>query len=361
MKQILFITLTTLFLSVSGTQQAKACALEEPAVVDTLKTIMPKIENIKKTMLEMGDSCNFYFSGDTELEEYDPHAFWLMNRMMQMVQMIQTADDGWAWMLAMDECIVEYNSRLGRKLGSAEAAMMAIDGLISIYNAGNQPQLNTATYVNMITAHYRAMHEYSMVMEAIKDYNDDNDDDIRLMNLYYREYCAWFDINNAINGLMYFYSFGMARYSSLPMDLNGAFEIWSDERRKELKIEGDICDSYSWKPFKSDSKKTSERKFNRLIEYFKERDVENVTRELIEEWYEDDHEYAREKVCENIDFDKVNEMILYYETAMKEWRKAREEITLKLPKERRKSYKDATKQTHTRLYNDLKELKKLWM
>ena len=39
-----------------------------------------------------------------------------MNRMMQMVQLIKTADDDWAWMLAMNESVEEYNARLGRKM-----------------------------------------------------------------------------------------------------------------------------------------------------------------------------------------------------------------------------------------------------
>ena len=36
--------------------------------------------------------------------------------MMQMVQLIKTADDDWAWMLAMNESVEEYNARIGRKM-----------------------------------------------------------------------------------------------------------------------------------------------------------------------------------------------------------------------------------------------------
>ena len=61
------------------------------------------IEQRKQEMLAVADSVgHFWFSDDTEFQSQDPHAYWLMNRMMQMVQLIKTADDDWAWMLAMN-------------------------------------------------------------------------------------------------------------------------------------------------------------------------------------------------------------------------------------------------------------------
>ena len=94
------------------------------------------IEQKKQEMLAVADSVgHFWFSDDTEFQSQDPHAYWLMNRMMQMVQLVKTADDDWAWMLAMNESIEEYNTRLGRKIGSVDAACNAIDELINIYNA----------------------------------------------------------------------------------------------------------------------------------------------------------------------------------------------------------------------------------
>ena len=67
-----------------------------------------------------------------ELDELDPHAYWLMNRMMQTVSKIRTADDCWEWMLAMKDNIQEYNARLGRKIGSVDAACNAINELMKI-------------------------------------------------------------------------------------------------------------------------------------------------------------------------------------------------------------------------------------
>lgn len=154
------------------------------------------IEQKKQEMLAVADSVgNFWFSDDTEFQSQDPHAYWLMNRMMQMVQLIETADDDWAWMLAMNESIEEYNTRLGRKIGSVDAACNAIDELINIYNAGNQPELNTASYVESILMHYKAVYAYYRLIEFIDDYKDDSDWDLQLRALYYREFKEWFDIN----------------------------------------------------------------------------------------------------------------------------------------------------------------------
>lgn len=318
------------------------------------------IEQKKQEMLAVADSVgNFWFSDDTEFQSQDPHAYWLMNRMMQMVQLIETADDDWAWMLAMNESIEEYNTRLGRKIGSVDAACNAIDELINIYNAGNQPELNTASYVESILMHYKAVYAYYRLIEFIDDYKDDSDWDLQLRALYYREFKEWFDINNAVNGIMYFYTYASAGYSALSMDLNGTFEIWSRDRLAELKIERDIYWSFEWKPFESSAKTTSPKKFEKTLSYFKTRTNETVVEEMVSDWAEKDYDFARERIEGRFDFDKIAEMLRYYETALSNWQEVREQIALMLPKEKLKSYREITKQMHTRLYNDLVEIKEI--
>lgn len=240
------------------------------------------IEQRKQEMLVVADSVgHFWFSDDTEFQSQDPHAYWLMNRMMQMVQLVQTADDDWAWILAMNESVEEYNSRLGRKIGSVDAAANAIDELINIYNAGNQPELNTASYVESILEHYKAVYAYYSLIEFIDDYDEDSNWDVQLRALYYREFKEWFDLNNAVNGIMYFYTYAAAGYSALSMDLNGTFEIWSKNRLAELDIEQDIYWSYDWKPFSSDAKNISAKKFEKLLSYFKTRTMIR----LLKRWF----------------------------------------------------------------------------
>ena len=316
------------------------------------------IEQKKQEMLAIADCVGrFWFSDDSELQSQDPHAYWLMNRMMQMVQLIETADDDWAWMLAMNESIEEYNTRLGRKIGSVDAACNAIDELINIYNAGNQPELNTASYVESILMHYKTVYAYYRLIEFIDDYDEDCNWDVQLRALYYREFKEWFDINNAVNGIMYFYTYAAAGYSALSMDLNGTFEIWSKSRLAELEIERDIYWSYRWQPFESNAKTISPKKFEKLLAYFKAKTQDDVLEEMVSDWSEKDYDFARERIDGRFDFDKIAEMLRYYETALTNWREVREQIAFMLPKEKQKSYREITKQMHTRLYNDLYDLK----
>ena len=349
------------------TNTAKGNGIEMSSKVDSIGSDYTAnataIEQKKQEMLAVADSVgNFWFSDDTEFQSQDPHAYWLMNRMMQMMKQIVTADDCWAWMLAMNESIEEYNTRLGRKIGSVDAACNAIDELIDIYNAGNQPMLNTASYVESILMHYKTMYAYYRLIEFIDDYDDESNWDVHMRALYYREFKEWFDINNAVNGIMYFYTYAAAGYSALSMDLNGTFEVWSRDRLAELEIERNIYWSYRWKPFESDSKTISPKKFDKLLGYFKSRTKSDVIEEFFGDLYDKkdrDYEYAEWRVGSKYDFDKIAEMLCYYETALTNWREVREQIALMLPKEKQKSYREITKQMHTRLYNDLVDLKEI--
>lgn len=111
-------------------------------------------------MLAIDDSIAcFMFSYDTEFQAEDPNAYWLLNRMMLMVQLVETADDGWAWMLAMNKCIEEYNNRLVHKICSVDAACDAVSELNDIYEGGNKEkqksyreitkQIHTRLYVEL--------------------------------------------------------------------------------------------------------------------------------------------------------------------------------------------------------------------
>ena len=364
MKCLIHTIATILLLASCCTNTAKGNGIEMSSMVDSVGSDYTAnataIEQRKQEMLAVADSVgHFWFSDDTEFQLQDPHAYWLMNRMMQMVQLIETADDDWAWMLAMNESIEEYNTRLGRKIGSVDAACNAIDELIDIYNAGKQPELNTASYVESILMHYKAVYAYYRLIEFIDDYEEDSGWDLQLRALYYREFKEWFDINNAVNGIMYFYTYAAAGYSALSMDLNGTFEVWSRERLAELEIERDIYWSFDWKPFESNAKTTSLKKFEKTLSYFNTRTNETVIEEIVSDWAEKDYDYARERIDGKFDFDKVTEMLRYYETALTNWYEVREQIALMLPKEKHKSYREITKQIHTRLYNDLVELKEI--
>lgn len=351
-----FIYTIAIFILLASCQMGKTKGQEATTACDDYTNNTVTIEQKKNEMLAMADNeGRFYFSDDTDLQERNPPAYWLMNRMMQMVQLVQTADDDWAWMLAMNESVEVYNENRGCEPEHIDAALADIERLIEIYGAGSQAEINTASYVDMMVMHYRTVYAYYNLIEQIND----ADKDKRLSALYYQEFKEWFDLNNAQNGLMSFYTYAAARYSAMPMELNGAFARWSEERLTELEIEEHICLHRDWKPFKSDSESISNQEFDVILNYFKGKAQNDVIEEMVADWVEKDYEFAREQVDGCFDFDKIAKMIGYYETAIANWRTIREEITLMLPKEKQESYCEITKQMHTRLYSDLLDLKEI--
>ena len=309
----------------------------------------------KEQMLAVSDSAYFFwFSDDIEMQSADPHAYWLMNRMMQSVQYVRTAEDAIAWTLALNEDVKEYGRRIDRRIyerRAEDAASLAIENLITLYEAGNQPELNIESYVLSILEHFRLINDYIRLMEFHREK--------AWIGLPYREYKEWFDLNNAMNGLMVFYTYAAAGYSALPMDINYTFSYWSEARRKELKIEKDIYWSYRWESYQSDARTISDRKFAKLISHFAGQSTESIIETIVSDWEEKDFEYARERFGERYDTMKIDEMVSMYETALHNWQSIREDIATFLPKEKQRSYRAITRQVNTRLYEDLKDLKEI--
>lgn len=331
-----------------------------PAAEESYRTnvTLPDLDSImfkKEQILAAPDTTIFFwFSDDIELQSADPHAYWLMNRMMQTVQYIRTAEDAIAWALALNEDVKEYGRRIDRRIHqrrAEDAAALAIENIIGLYGAGNQPELNIESYVLSILEHYRLINDYIRLMEFHRDKE--------WIGLLYQEYKEWFDINNAVNGLMVFYTYAAARYSALPMDINYTFSYWSEKRRDELKIESDIFWSYIWKPYQSDARKISDRKYEKLIGHFKEQSPEKIIEGIVSEWEEKDYEYAQERFGGRYDTEKISEMVMLYETALHNWLSIREDIAAVLPKEKQRSYRAITRQVKARLYEDLKDLKEI--
>ena len=345
---ILIMLITALFLSCSRNVTVSESQYDISVCKDS---ILIK----KELMLAAPDTTyNFLFSDDCELEQADPHAFWLMGRMMQTVQLVHTAEDAVAWVLALNKNVTEYNHRIDRRIDdklAEDAATMAIEHLIALYESGNQSELNTQSYVLCILEHYRTINAYIRLMRIHMD--------SELGELIYREYREWFDINNAANAIMTFYTYGAAHYSALPLDINYTFAVWSQERAEELKMEEEIFWSSDNLIYRSDAKRISPRKFARLIEHFHNTSAESVIEEIVSGWVKKDYEFAQEMVSGCFNFDVIHQMAGYYQAALNNWMIAREDIAASLTEDRRKSYMEMTEQIHTRLYNELKHLNEI--
>lgn len=321
-------------------------------IPDSIRTA---IDSTREVMLASADTTQlFWFSNDVEFQSADPHAYWLMNRMMHTVQNVRTAEDGIAWALALNENVQEYSRRIDRRIyeiKAEDAAVRAIEDLIDIYAAGNQPELNAYSYVTSILEIYRTTNEYIRIMRFRHDEP--------LAGLLYKEYSAWFDLNNAASGIMTFHTYAAAGYSALPMDINLTFAYWSEQRHKELMTERDTFWKYHWEPFKSDCKRVSSKRFLKLIRYYTTLTLDTIVKENAKDWNLKRSEYAYERLDGCFDFDRISEMAYLYEEAYRNWLEAREDIATYLPKEQGKSYREATKQMHARLYGDLRELKSI--
>jgi hypothetical protein len=180
-----------------------------------------------------------------------------------------------------------------------------------------------------------------------------------LAGLLYKEYRAWFDLNNAASGIMSFHTYAAAGYSAMPMEINLTFAYWSEQRHKELMTERDTFWKYHWEPFKSDCRRVSSKRFLKLIRYYTTLTLDTIVKENAKDWNLKRSEYAYERLDGCFDFDMISEMAHLYEEAYRNWLETREEIATYLPKEQGKSYREATNQMHARLYGDLKELKSI--
>lgn len=345
---ISFICLTATF---ACSHDVMASGANEESLPDK-NTIMV----IKEKMLNIVDTSYFFwFSDDAELQAADPHAYWLMNRMMQTVQNVQTAEDGIAWVLALNENVLEYSKRIDRRIyedRAEDAAARAIEDLIDIYAAGNQPELNTYAYVTSILETYKVINEYKRTMSIHMG-------DPILATLLYNEYQEWFNINNAASGIMSFHTYAAAGYSAMPMEINLTFAYWSEQRYKELMTEKDTFWKYYWEPFKADCRNVSHKRFLKLIRYFRSLTIDTIVKTNAKDWNLKKSEYAYDRLDGNFDFDKISEMARLYEEAYCNWLTVREEIARLLPKEQGRSYREATKQMNARLYTDLLELKNI--
>lgn len=340
--------LTSSILCISCSQQMDAFT----PIPDSVRTA---IDSTREVMLATVDTTQlFWFSNDVEFQSADPHAYWLMNRMMHTVQNVRTAEDGIAWALALNENVQEYSRRIDRSIleeKAEDAAVRAIEDLVDIYAAGNQPELNTYTYVTSILEIYKTTNEYIRIMRFRHDEP--------LAGLLYKEYRAWFDLNNAASGIMSFHTYAAAGYSAMPMEINLTFAYWSEQRHKELLVEKDTFWKYHWEPFESDCRNVSQKRFLKLIRYFRSLTIDTIVKTNAKDWNLKKSEYAYARLDGNFDFDKISEMARLYEEAYCNWLTVREEIARLIPKEQGRSYREATKQMNTRLYTDLLELKNI--
>ncbi len=314
--------------------------------------IRNRIQEIK-ALPENGNS--YWYSTDAALEERDPHAHWLLNRMVPMGMMVKSADDAWAWAIAMGSCIDQYNARLGRKIGSSTQAMLAIEELIDIYVGGNQRKMNLASSITLAMDYYKTINTYYEFLDYVSKYSVE---DRRIQTLYYQEYKAWYNLHHAAEELLKKYTYAGAVYSMSTTEKNEIISSWLRNRSAMLEHERTHYNTFGWKSFKSDKRVVAAEEFSTLFNHFRNISVNEIIAHYLKE-YGGDEDYTKERLSKAFNAKNILQAVDTYEKSLIAWRKIREQIAAILDKEMQISFRETTKQMHTQLYEDLTMLKQL--
>lgn len=332
------------------------------SAVGNYVTNVAAIEQAKQKLLAKPDEeLEFIFSGDAELRSIDPNAFELMSSMTQMCSRAESVEGYWAWMLLMNERVNEYNRALGRKIGSAKAASLAVEELMELYSCGNQGEMNMASCIYAILADYAAIYEYYRFIESVNKFVRAGEWDSQLPKLYYREYEAWLRMNLAATTIMYNYTYGLAWYTALPIEQNDILQRWAEARLAELRIEQDIYEANGWQPctYKGSARNVSEAAFDALLNEIRATTNADVIEMVACDGATKNYDFAREMVGDKIDFTIIAEAVDDYKVALATWREVREQIALTYTGEKRSLFRAITRQMHARLYDNVRALKKI--
>lgn len=316
------------------------------------------IEAKKMEMMAAVEDASLYFatSEGESIKVYDPHAYWLGSRILNMYEnMVHTSDDCWAWMLACNDFVEEYNRRLGRRLGSAEAAVMAINEIIQVGgSSGSQSEMNGSYYCRSILALYETVHDYHKFINRIGD----SDDTSRLLQRhYYCDFQIWYELMETQYDLMRQFTYGAAWYSALPIDWACLYMRWSETRRKGLDVEWPLAWYRLYDEIVSEEKEVPSRKFYKLLDEIGDMTCRDVSKQISKVFYDrDGYDLAYERVSSFYDFDRIDEIVERYRTLMVCWFQLREQIAADMPEDKQNSCRETTKYIAAQLYKDLYEL-----
>ncbi|MBO5217292.1 MAG: hypothetical protein J6B41_06065 [Alistipes sp.] len=358
MKKSILTIMMMLLLSAMGAE-AKKLKCEKIAIHDFDEGML----NLRKEeMLSTCDELNYWSFEDEELQEIDPHAYWLMQRMMDMMRMIETADDGMAWLLAMYDCIDEYNCRLGRYVEDEKYREMAIHAveLLPIQTSSASSYMeNITSYIRSITAHYRVLDAYYQMISRY-------DDDEVMADRLYSDYYMWFDFNNACNALLEYYKYAPLHYVMKSSDITGTFAEWSRARAEEVAMERYIVVGIDEQETKErvnslPGKHISPERFLNLIDSFvgltKEEIIERMTKKLNgnREWAEESYQnsFSGEDV---FDVEAIEEMALLCKHSYWCWYQHRYNIADELDAKQAKLYRQMTEAVNYRLYKIMEDI-----
>ena len=317
-------------------------------------SIQEKLEE-RKTMLlsfsEKPSEVPFLFSEDSFLMEKDPKTYWLMDNMMRMSDHVFDAEDYWAWMLAMNERVKQYNEWRGLRELSSKEALTAIDRLMEYYRLGDRTERNAAGYVGTTLNDYRTLLSYRSIIDGI----DGRDFKGRLGDLYFREFRAWYEINHQMDALMNHYTYDQADYASCFDEIYSTYNGWLRERNAALELEqgillGEVPLSVSI------GKPISRSRFKSLFNYYKNGSIRTAINRTKSSEGQKDKEVL---LSSRTNLEYITTIIERMEASVLEWLKVRDDIRLCLPDEMREPYRSVTRRLYAQLYDDVLDLQQM--
>lgn len=341
MKKILLIMAVVMLAACSQKQQS-SYKIYESRVQEFKET--SSIEDKKNLLLLWGWQGDD--EPDHELIAEDPHAYWLYDCMTTMHSFIESPEDKWAYYLAMDSCVSIYNHRMQRKSGSLSLALHAVDELLFSYTAGSQPQMNSRTFFKQLANELHVMSLY----KSIDDYIGNGDCKSTLDGGYAREFKAWQDVVNACERIMYEYTFGQARYSAAPMEMNIIREAWYADRLEVLDKEWDCIVLSKMDTVSVDREQMTDDDLAAIINRFYNNVPTAGWDELYMGWYDDDAQTLQPYLTDPEVQDHVRLLAYHCKQAIKRWQAVRNAIRDSLPQDRQDTYQALTQAMQNRIY-----------
>ena len=290
---------------------------------------------------------------DTEHYAADPHAYWLYRCMTGMKIYTRTAEDNWAYYQALEKCVDDYNRRLDRKHGSMELAIQAVQELYGGWSAGTQYEMNSGSGLELLMDEIRMIGAY----RDLAGYTKADREGEALGGWYGKEYKTWHHFIDLAKALMYNHTFGMARYSAAPLEMNLIQEDWYEGRLKWLEQEKRCVQDFGTEEFKFEGRPKTDADLTEIINYFYNCVPTAGWDDIRSTWNDNDDDIMR-PYRENSEDAGHPRLIAYHlKKAIKEWQSVRQDICEFLPAEKQAQYRDLTQALQNFIYEILEGLK----
>lgn len=215
-----------------------------------------------ESVLASSDTLDYFlFSDDEDMMRADTAAFRLMNRIMQMSAAYYELENPpfdehvyfWKWMEASNREVERFRAvkqlpvHVPPTPADVQEAILAVYGLLGDYSIGAQSEMNTASYVSSVMAHYAALHAYGYLYSLMPDSLS--------ARTVMRDYVTWSELSATLSGLYDAAIIGTEQYSAAPLESNSVSEALMqcrmDGLREELKLAAGrptaaIAGQYEW-------------------------------------------------------------------------------------------------------------------